>query len=44
MADRIDQIGLVHGVEMELLDALVEQVDHLFGSHSGCNQVAGLEM
>ena len=44
MAHRIDQIGAVHGVEMELLDAAVEQVEHLFRRHRRRDQAAGLRI
>src|ERR1700684_4513662 len=35
MADREYQIGAVHGVEVKLLNAMVDEVDHLLGAY-GC--------
>ena len=35
MADRVDEIGAVHGVEMEIADAAVDQIEHLLGSDRG---------
>ena len=40
MADRVDQVGAVHGVEVELGDAAVDQVDHLLGGDRGGDQLA----
>src|ERR1700730_15049875 len=31
MADRVDEVGAVHGVEMEVGDAAVDEVEHLLG-------------
>src|SRR5271166_3403051 len=33
MADRKHQIGAVHRIEMQVLDAVVDEVDQLFGAH-----------
>src|SRR5262252_1521393 len=40
MADRKHQIGAVHGVEMKIRDATVDEVHHLFGGDSGCDQTS----
>ena len=40
VTDRVDQIGAVHGVEMEIGDAVVDQIEHLFGSDRGGDQFA----
>src|ERR1700734_524567 len=31
MADRVDEIGAVHGVEVKVGDAVIHQIEHLFG-------------
>ncbi len=41
VAHRVDQIGAVHGVEVEIGDAAVDQVDHLLGGDRGRDQLAG---
>src|SRR5580658_7252460 len=41
MTDRIDKVGAVHGVKMEVGDAVIDQVDHLFGGDRGGDQLAG---
>src|SRR5665647_2065453 len=41
VADRVDEVGAVHGVEVETGDAAVEQIDHLFGGHGSRDQLAG---
>ena len=40
MADRVDEIGAVHGVEMEIADAAIDQIEHLFGGDRGGDQLA----
>ena len=40
MADRVDEIGAVHGVEVEFGDAVIDQVDHLLGGDRGGDQLA----
>ena len=40
MADRIDQVGAVHGVEVEIGDAVIDQIEHLFGGDRGSDQLA----
>ena len=35
MTHRVDQIGAVHGVEMEVGDAALNQIEHLLGSDRG---------
>src|SRR5690606_27506756 len=39
VADRIDEIGAIHGVEMELVDTTVDEVDHLLGRNGCGNQL-----
>ena len=41
MADRVDEIGAVHGVEVEVADAAVDEIEHLLGGNGGCDQLAG---
>ena len=41
VTNRIDQIGAVHGVEVEISDAVVDQIEHLFGGDRGRDQLAG---
>ena len=41
MADRVNQIGAVHGVEVEIGDAAVDEIEHLFGGNRGGNELAG---
>src|SRR6202020_3339826 len=40
MADRVDQLGAVHGVKMEIGHALVNEVEHLLGGDRGGDQLA----
>ncbi len=40
MADREHEIGAVHGVEVQLLHAMVDEVDHLFGADGSRDQPA----
>src|SRR5260370_14012148 len=40
MADRIDEIGAVHGVEVNMGHALVDQVDDLLGADGGGDEAA----
>src|ERR1700680_2788354 len=41
VADGVDEIGAVHGVEMKVGDAVIHQVEHLFGGDGGGEQLAG---
>ena len=43
MADGIDEIGAVQRVEVELADALVDEVHDLLGGHGGRHQMRGLQ-
>lgn len=44
MADGIDEIGLVHRVEMQVGGAAVDQVEHLLGADGGRNEPAGRDI
>ena len=44
MADGIDEVGAVQRVEMELADALIDEVHHLLGRHRGGDEVRGLRI
>src|SRR5580692_507536 len=35
VADRVDEIGAVHGVEMKVGHAMIDQVEHLLGGNRG---------
>src|SRR5215471_10103843 len=41
VANRIDQVGAVHGVKMKIGDAVVDEIENLLGSDRGGNQFAG---
>jgi hypothetical protein len=41
MADRVNEVGAVHRVEVKIGHAPVEKVEHLFGSNSRRDQFAG---
>ena len=41
MADGVDQIGAVHGVEVEIGDATIDEIEHLLGGDRGGNELAG---
>src|SRR5580700_10688703 len=41
MADRVDEIGAVHGVEVKVGDTVIDEVEHLLGSDRGGDQLAG---
>src|SRR5262245_54520818 len=41
MADGVDEVGAVQGVEVELANALVYEIHHLLGSDCGRNQMGG---
>ena len=41
MAHGVDQVGAVHGVEVEIGDAAVDQIEHLLGGDRGGDQLAG---
>ena len=40
MADRVDQVGAVHRVEVEVAHAAIDQVEHLLGGDRGGDQLA----
>ena len=44
MANCIDEIGAVHGVEMEIGDAAFDQVHDLLGGHGGSYEMGGLRV
>ena len=44
MADRVDEVRAVHRVEVEVVDALVYEVEHLLGGHGGSHEAAGLDV
>src|SRR4051794_6590451 len=44
MADRENEIGAVHGVEMEGVDAVLGEFLHLAGGNRGGNQLAGVRV
>src|SRR3712207_5683880 len=44
MADGIDQVGTVHGVEVELVHATVDEVNYLLGGHGGGHELAGFHI
>ena len=44
VADGVDEVGAVQRVEVELADALIEQVHHLLGRHDGRHEVRGLRI
>src|SRR5580700_10398130 len=35
MADRVDEVGAVHGVEVKISDAVIDQIEHLLGGDGG---------
>src|SRR6202042_174399 len=39
VADRINKIGAVHGVKMEVSDAVIDEIDHLFGGDGRGDQL-----
>ena len=41
MADGVDEIGAVQRVEMELPDALIDEVQHLLGGDGSRHQMGG---
>ena len=41
MADREHEVGAVHRVEVQVLDAVVDQVEHLLGADGGGDEAAG---
>src|SRR5580704_12824838 len=41
VADRVHKIGAVHGVEMKISDIVLDQIEHLFRSDCGGDQLAG---
>ena len=44
MADGVDQVGAVQRVEVELADALIDQVHDLLGGDRGGHQMGGLRV
>ena len=40
MADGVNQIGAVHGVEVEIGDAAVDEIEHLLGLRPARKQAA----
>ena len=44
MADRVDEVGAVHRVEMEIGDAAIDEIEHLLGRHGGGDQPARLQV
>src|SRR5580692_2878681 len=41
MADRVNQIGAVHGIEVEVGHAVIDEIQHLFGRDGSGDQLAG---
>src|SRR5580698_1044274 len=41
VANRVDEIGAVHGVEMKVGDAVIDQIEHLLGGDRSGDQLAG---
>src|ERR1700747_2676910 len=41
MTHRVDQVGAVHGVEVEVGDAAIDEIEHLLGGDSGGDELAG---
>src|SRR4051794_16859689 len=44
VADRVDEVGAVHGVEVEVADTAVDEVDHLLGRDRRRDQLARLDV
>src|SRR3954454_4218945 len=44
MADGVDEVGAVHGVEMELGHAAIDEIEHLLGRDRGGNELAGVDI
>ncbi len=44
MADRIDEIGAVHRVEMKFPDAVIDEIENLFGGDRRSNELSGLRI
>src|SRR5262245_28737236 len=42
MTDGVDEIGPVQRVEVKIVDALVDEAEHLFGGDGGGNEIARL--
>src|SRR5262249_35956490 len=38
---RVDQVGAVHGVEVEVGDAAIDEIEHLLGGDRGGDELAG---
>src|SRR5829696_9807225 len=41
VTDRVNEIGAVHGVEVKVGDAAVDQIEYLLGRDRGGDQLAG---
>src|SRR5262249_55902854 len=41
MTDRIDQVGAIHRIEVEISDAAVDEIEHLLGGNRSSNELAG---
>src|SRR5580692_4423808 len=41
VADRVNEIGAVHGVEVKIGDAVIDEIEHLLGGNCGGDQLAG---
>src|SRR5271165_2938495 len=40
MTHRVDEIGAVHGVEVKVGDAAIDEIEHLLGGNRGRDQLA----
>src|SRR5579872_6834534 len=40
VADRVDEVGPIHRVEVEVSHAVVDEVEHLFGGYRGSDELA----
>src|SRR5205823_13755543 len=41
MADRVDEVGAVHGVKVEIGDAAIDEIEHLLGGDCRGDELAG---
>src|SRR5262245_39898533 len=44
VADRVYEVGAVHGVEVKVGDAALDQIEHLFGRDRSRDQLAGRDV
>ena len=44
MANRVNEVSAVHGVEMKFGHTVIDEIDHLFGGNRGRDQLAGGEI